>query len=236
MRSAIVVFPGSNRDQDVARALHAATGQVPCTIWHAEHDLPLGTDLVVLPGGFSYGDYLRCGAIAGRANIMAAVRDFAARGGRILGICNGFQILLESGLLPGVLMRNASLRFVCRRQHVRVERNDTPFTHRYQPHQVVEFGIAHGEGNFHANDQTLERLEGEGRVAFRYCDSIGNCRDEANPNGSVNAIAGIYSPAFNILGLMPHPENFIDRLAGGTDGRALFESLAVSLATLASPV
>jgi phosphoribosylformylglycinamidine synthase subunit PurQ / glutaminase len=234
MRSAIVVFPGSNRDRDVARALYAATGQAPFTVWHAEHDLPSGTDLVVLPGGFSYGDYLRCGAIAARAKIMTAVRDFAARGGRILGICNGFQILLESGLLPGVLMRNASLRFVCRRQHVRVERNDTPFTHRFQLHQVVEFGIAHGEGNFHADDQTLERLEGDGRVAFRYCDSTGSCRSEANPNGSVNAIAGIYSPAFNILGLMPHPENFIDRLAGGIDGRPLFESLAVGLAPSAT--
>jgi phosphoribosylformylglycinamidine synthase subunit PurQ / glutaminase len=235
MDAAIVVFPGSNRDRDVARALQVVTGQMPVAVWHAEQDLPRGTDLVVLPGGFSYGDYLRCGAIASRANIMTAVRDFAAGGGHVLGICNGFQILLESGLLPGVLMRNASLKFVCRRQHLQVERTDTSFTCRYQPRRVVEFGIAHGEGNYHADNSTLERLEGDGRIAFRYCDSAGNCRDEANPNGSVNAIAGIYSAAFNIMGLMPHPENFIDPLAGGTDGLALFESLAVSLAALTSP-
>jgi phosphoribosylformylglycinamidine synthase subunit PurQ / glutaminase len=235
MRSAIIVFPGSNRDRDVARALSATVGLAPSMVWHTERELPKGTDLVVLPGGFSYGDYLRCGAIAGRANIMAAVRAHAARRGLVIGICNGFQILLESGLLPGVLMRNASLRFVCRRQHVRVERNDTDFTRRYQLRQVVKFGIAHGEGNFHADDSTIERLEGDGRIALRYCDHNGHCGGDANPNGSLNAIAGIYSEGFNILGLMPHPENFIDPLVGGTDGRIMFESLMASLSPVSTP-
>jgi phosphoribosylformylglycinamidine synthase len=194
-------------------------------VWHADRDLPKGIDLVVLPGGFSYGDYLRCGAIASRANIMAAVRAHAAKRGLIIGICNGFQILLECGLLPGVLMRNANLRFVCRRQFLRVERNDTDFTRRYQNHAIVEWGIAHGEGNFRADGATIKRLEEDGRIAFRYCDQTGTITDGANPNGSCNSIAGIYSEAFNVLGLMPHPENFIDPLAGGTDGRALFEGL-----------
>lgn len=226
MRSAIVVFPGSNRQGDAARALTNATGAKPAFVWHADHDLPQGTDLVVLPGGFSYGDYLRCGAIAGRAPIMDAVRAHAARGGLVLGICNGFQILCESGLLPGVLVRNRDLRFVCHMQHLRVERVDTRFTSQYRPHQVIKVAIAHGEGNYEADAEALARLEGEGRVAFRYCDSHGVTGGEANPNGSVNDIAGIYSEKFNVLGLMPHPENLIDPLVGGVDGRGMFESLA----------
>jgi len=180
----------------------------------------------VLPGGFSYGDYLRCGAIAARAAVMEAVRGHAARGGLVLGICNGFQILCEAGLLPGVLMRNANLRFICHRQFLRVERADTPFTNRYAQHQVIDVAVAHGEGNFFADPETIERLEGEGRVAFRYCDADGTVTADANRNGSLNAIAGIYSEKLNVLGLMPHPENFVDALAGGTDGRGLFESLA----------
>jgi phosphoribosylformylglycinamidine synthase I len=230
MRAAIILFPGSNREGDAARALAAATGVKPAIVWHAEHELPACTDLVVLPGGFAYGDYLRCGAIAGRAAIMSAVRAHAARGGLVLGICNGFQVLCESGLLPGVLMRNANLHFICRMQHIRVERTDTPFTQRYHPHQAIKVAIAHGEGNFCADEDTLARLEGDGRVAFRYCDARGNvggkASPNANPNGSINDIAGIYSEKYNVLGLMPHPENLIDPLVGGIDGRALFESLA----------
>ncbi len=202
------------------------TGKKPPLIWHGERELPSGIGLVVLPGGFSYGDYLRCGAIAARAPIMEAVRAHAAKGGLVLGICNGFQILLEAGLLPGVLMRNANLRFVCRMQHLSVERNDTPFTSHYNRGQVIKVAIAHGEGNYEADGETIKRLEGEGRVAFRYCDARGVVGGGANPNGSVNHIAGIYSENFRVLGLMPHPENLIDPLVGGTDGRGLFESIA----------
>ncbi len=226
MKAAVIVFPGSNREGDMARALELATGAPPAMLWHADHELPAGTDLVVLPGGFSYGDYLRCGAIAGRAPIMDAVRGHAARGGLVLGVCNGFQILCESGLLPGVLMRNANLRFVCKMQHLRVERNDTAFTRNYLEGQIIEVCIAHGEGNYEADDATISRLEGEGLVAFRYCDQAGILGGAANPNGSRNDIAGVYSEKRNVLGLMPHPENLIDPLVGGIDGRALFESLA----------
>ena len=226
MKAAVIVFPGSNREGDMVRALTQAIGRAPQMLWHDDHELPAGTDLVVLPGGFSYGDYLRCGAIAGRSAIMDAVRAHAARGGLVLGVCNGFQILCESGLLPGVLMRNANLRFVCKMQHLRVERNDTAFTSHYAKGQVIKVAIAHGEGNYEADDATIEKLEGEGLVAFRYCDEAGTLGGEANPNGSRNDIAGIYSEKKNVLGLMPHPENLIDPLVGGIDGRALFESLA----------
>jgi phosphoribosylformylglycinamidine synthase len=225
MRAAVVVFPGSNREGDVLRALRLAGAEV-AKVWHAETELPAGTDLVVLPGGFSYGDYLRCGAIAGRATVMDAVRAHAARGGLVLGICNGFQILCESGLLPGVLMRNANLRFLCHRQRLRVERADTAFTRAYRTAQVIDVCVAHGEGNYFADDETLRRIEGEGRVAFRYCDAAGETVADANVNGSLNAIAGIYSERLNVLGMMPHPENLVDDLVGGTDGRGLFESLA----------
>ena len=228
MKAAVILFPGSNREGDVMRALAAATGAKPQLVWHAEKELPARTDLVVLPGGFSYGDYLRCGAIAGRAAIMTSVCAHAARGGLVLGICNGFQILCESGLLPGVLMRNADLRFVCKMQHLRVERADTAFTAAYQRDQVIKVAIAHGEGNYEADSETLARLEGEGLVAFRYCDAAGTVGGMANPNGSTNDIAGVYSEKLNVLGLMPHPENLIDPLVGGIDGRGLFESLAAT--------
>ncbi|MGD0634761.1 MAG: phosphoribosylformylglycinamidine synthase subunit PurQ [Beijerinckiaceae bacterium] len=231
MRAAVVLFPGSNREGDALNALRAA-GIEAATVWHGEHDLPEGTDLAVLPGGFSYGDYLRCGAIAGRSPIMDAVRAHAARGGLVLGICNGFQILVESGLLPGVLMRNADLHFICQFQHLRVERADTPFTNAYRAGQAIEVAIAHGEGNYTADAETLARIEGDGLVAFRYCDAQGAVTSAANPNGSMNGIAGIYSPNFRVLGLMPHPENLIDPLVGGTDGRKMFESLAESLASV----
>ena len=228
MRAAVVLFPGSNREGDAVRALRAA-GIEAATVWHGDHALPAGTDLAVLPGGFSYGDYLRCGAIAGRAPIMDAVRAHAGRGGLVLGICNGFQILVESGLLPGVLMRNANLRFVCQFQHLRVERADTPFASFYREGEAIEVAIAHGEGNYTADAETLTRIEGEGLVAFRYCDASGVVKSNLSPNGSMNEIAGLYSPNLRVLGLMPHPENLIDPLAGGTDGLKLFESLAEAL-------
>ena len=227
MKAAVIVFPGSNREGDVVRALKRAGAHVE-KVWHADTELPTGTDLAVLPGGFSYGDYLRCGAIAGRAAVMDAVRAHGARGGLVLGICNGFQILCESGLLPGVLVRNANLKFICRFQHLRVERADTAFTTAYREGQAIRVCVAHGEGNYFADEETLSRLEGEGRIAFRYCDPAGEITTDANRNGSLNAIAGIYSEKLNVLGLMPHPENLIDDLVGGTDGRALFESLVAA--------
>jgi phosphoribosylformylglycinamidine synthase subunit PurQ / glutaminase len=227
MKAAVIVFPGSNREGDAVRALRLAGAQVE-KVWHAETDLPAGTDLVVLPGGFSYGDYLRCGAIAGRAAVMDAVRAHAGRGGSVLGICNGFQILCESGLLPGILMRNANLRFICHRQTLRVERVDTVFTRRHRKGQVIDVCVAHGEGNYTADAETLARIEGEELVAFRYADAAGAITDDANRNGSMNAIAGIYSERLNVLGMMPHPENLIDDLVGGTDGRGLFESLVAA--------
>jgi phosphoribosylformylglycinamidine synthase len=229
MRAAVVLFPGSNRDGDVARALRRSGADVS-TAWHADTALPQGTDLAVLPGGFSYGDYLRCGAIAARSPIMDAVRAHAARGGLVLGICNGFQILCESGLLPGVLMRNANLRFICHRQRVRVERDDTDFTREYVKGQAIDICVAHGEGNYAADPKTLERLEGDGRVAFRYCDAEGRVTADANRNGSINSIAGIYSEQFNVLGLMPHPENFVDPIVGGTDGKAMFDAIVAARA------
>ncbi|MCJ2031227.1 phosphoribosylformylglycinamidine synthase subunit PurQ [Methylobacterium sp. J-043] len=225
MRAAVVVFPGSNRDGDVARALRRSGAEV-VSVWHADTELPAGTDLAVVPGGFSYGDYLRCGAIAGRAAAMDAVRAHAARGGLVLGICNGFQILCESGLLPGVLMRNVNRRFICHRQFLRVERADTRFTSAYTEGQVIDVCVAHGEGNYFADSETIDRLEGEGRIAFRYSDASGALTEDANRNGSLNSIAGIYSEQRNVLGMMPHPENFVDALVGGTDGKGLFDSLA----------
>jgi len=225
MRAAVILFPGSNREGDVARALHQANGVKPAIVWHDERELPARTDLVVLPGGFSYGDYLRCGAIAARVRIMDAVRAHADRGGLVLGVCNGFQILCEGGLLPGVLMRNADLRFICRMQHLRVENNETRFSQAYAKGQVVKVAIAHGEGNYVADATTIATLEDGGRVAFRYCDAKGRLGEGANPNGSINDIAGIYNEGFNVLGLMPHPENLIDPLVGGIDGRGLFASL-----------
>ena len=226
MKAAVLIFPGSNRERDVAKALLRATGEAPAMVWHAETALPDGTDLVVLPGGFSYGDYLRCGAIAARASVMDAVRAHAERGGLVLGICNGFQILVESGLLPGILTRNKNLKFICKTQHLKVERTDSPFTGGYSQGQVVEVCCAHGEGNYFADAETIERLEGEGRVAFRYCDADGNVGGTANANGSINDIAGIYSEKLNVLGMMPHPENLVDAAVGGTDGLALFAGLS----------
>jgi len=226
MQSVIVRYPGINREQDMARALTLVTGRAPIMLWHAETELPSGTDLVVLPGGFSYGDYLRCGAIAARAPVMAAVRAHAEKGGLVLGVCNGFQILCESGLLPGVLMRNQQLKFICRDVCLRVERSDTPFSRGYNAGQVVRVPIAHGEGNYIADSGTINRLELEGRVLLRYCAPDGSLNPQWNVNGSTNAIAGILNERGNVLGMMPHPENHVEASMGCTDGRGLFAGLA----------
>ena len=229
MKAAIVVFPGINRERDMAIALELSTGHKPRMVWHKETSLD-GIDLVVIPGGFSFGDYLRCGAMAAQSPIMAAVRAHVARGGHVLGVCNGFQILTEAGLLPGALLRNAGLRFLSMDCHIRVERNDTVFTGDYQRGQVFRAPLAHGDGNYFASTDTLDRLEGEGLVAFRYATPDGAILPEANLNGSARAIAGIYSPSLKVLGLMPHPEDLVDPLMGGTDGKPLFDGLAASLA------
>jgi len=225
MRSAVLVFPGINRERDMARALRLISGREPAMVWHAEAELPAGTDLVVVPGGFSYGDYLRCGAIAARAPIMDAVRRFAGRGGLVLGVCNGFQILCEAGLLPGVLMRNAALKFICRDVYLKVERSDNAFTRGYNAGQVIRVPVAHGEGNYVADAQTIARLEGEGRVLYRYVAPTGALDPAWNVNGATNAIAGIVNERGNVLGMMPHPENHIEAELGVTDGRGLFLGL-----------
>ena len=228
MKAAVIVFPGSNCDRDAAVALEAATGRAPAMVWHGDAELPQ-SDLIVLPGGFSYGDYLRSGAMAAHSPVMREVIKRAKAGTPVLGICNGFQVLTEARLLPGVLMRNATLKFICKDVHLRVERTDTSFTGRYDKGQVVKFAIAHKDGCYFADDETLARLEGEGRVAFRYCTPRGEVTPEANPNGSRNNIAGIYNEAHTVLGLMPHPERVVDPLLGGTDGRKMFESLIETL-------
>jgi len=215
MKSAVIVFPASNCDRDAAVALEQATGRAPAMVWHADTDLP-ATDLIVLPGGFSYGDYLRSGAMAARAPVMRAVIERAKAGVAVIGMCNGFQILTEAGLLPGALLRNAGLNFVCRTVSLRVENNQTVFTGAFEKGQAVDFPVAHHDGNYFADAETLDRLEGEGRVAFRYID---------NPNGSARDIAGIVNDAGNVLGLMPHPERVISPLLGGVDGLAFFKGL-----------
>ena len=228
MKAAIVVFPGINRERDMAIALEASMGRKPRMVWHKETDLD-GLDLVVIPGGFSYGDYLRCGAMASQSPVMGAIRAHAARGGHILGVCNGFQILTEAGLLPGALLRNANLRFLSMDCHLRVERTDTVFTGQYRAGEVFRSPMAHGDGNFFADDATLDRLEGENRVAFRYVTAEGAASAEANRNGSARNIAGIYSENLRVLGLMPHPEDLVDPLMGGTDGKPLFDGLVAGL-------
>src|SRR5918993_2597100 len=234
MRAAIVVFPGINRERDMALALARPTGgRKPRMIFHRDAELPPGLDLVVLPGGFSYGDYLRCGAMAAQSPVMRAVQDFAARGGHVLGVCNGFQILCEAGMLPGALLRNASLRFLSMDCWMRVERADTPFTGRFQRGQTFRATMAHGDGNYFADDRTLDRLEGDGLVALRYATPTGEATPEANRNGSARNIAGILSPNGRVLGLMPHPENQVDPAIDGTDGLPLFQSLAEALAPTA---
>ena len=214
MKSAVVLLPGLNRDRDMIAALTKISGKAPVTVWETDTEIP-DVDLIVIPGGFSYGDYLRCGAIAARMPVMRAVAEKAAKGVQVMGVCNGFQILLETGLLPGALMRNQSLKFVCREVKLRVENANTSFTRQYQPGQVIRTPVAHHDGNYFADPDTLARLEGEGQVVFRYAEGT-------NPNGSINDIAGIVSAKGNVLGLMPHPENLIEDAHGGSDGRALF--------------
>ncbi|WP_114966381.1 phosphoribosylformylglycinamidine synthase subunit PurQ [Alkalilacustris brevis] len=215
MKAAVITFPGSNCDRDLAVAFEGAGAQV-VRVWHKDTELPAGVDIVGLPGGFSFGDYLRCGAIAARAPIFSAVAGFAARGGHVLGICNGFQVLCESGLLPGTLMRNASLRFVCRNVALRVETADSAFTAGWKAGQGVTFPVAHHDGNYAATPEVLERLRAEDRVAFRYLD---------NPNGSMDDIAGILSQNRRVLGMMPHPERAVDAAQGGRDGSVMFRAL-----------
>jgi phosphoribosylformylglycinamidine synthase subunit PurQ / glutaminase len=228
MKSAVVAFPGSNCDRDVAVALEQVSGRPPRMLWHRETEMP-ALDLIVIPGGFSYGDYLRPGAMAAHSPIMREVQARAAGGVAVLGICNGFQVLCEAGLLPGVLMRNAGLRFICKDIHLRVDNPAPPFTEGYRPGQVIRIPIAHNEGNFYADPQTLDRLEDDGRIAFRYCTADGAVADDANPNGSQRAIAGVLNEKGNVLGMMPHPERASDERLGGRDGRALFESVCAAL-------
>jgi phosphoribosylformylglycinamidine synthase subunit PurQ / glutaminase len=228
MRAVVVIFPGSNRERDVCAALARATGYEPLRVWHRDGALP-PSDLIVLPGGFAYGDYLRCGAIAAHSPIMRDVRDQAAKGTPVLGICNGFQILTEAGLLPGALLPNRSLRFTCRDVHLRVENNQTIFTCGYEAGQTIRVAVAHHDGNYTADPETLDRLEARGLVAFRYCGPQGESIEEANFNGSARAIAGVFNETRTVLGLMPHPENVSDPQLGGTDGQAFFDGLASAL-------
>ncbi|MFL6732286.1 MAG: phosphoribosylformylglycinamidine synthase subunit PurQ [Sphingomicrobium sp.] len=216
MKSAVIVFPGSNCDRDLAVALEEVTGRKPAMVWHRESELPDGVEFIGVPGGFSYGDYLRSGAMAARSPVMRAVKDAASRGVPVIGICNGFQVLTEAGMLPGALMRNAGLSFICRPVPLRVENSQSLFTAQYDFGEEILFPVAHHDGNYQADDATLDRLEGEGRVAFRYVEQC---------NGSARNIAGILNDAGNVLGLMPHPERVIEPAHGGTDGRRLFEGL-----------
>lgn len=220
MKAAVVVFPGSNCDRDMVVALRNATGTEPTAVWHRETELPAGVDVVAVPGGFSYGDYLRSGAMAARSPVMRAVADAAGRGVAVLGVCNGFQILTEAGLLPGALTRNAELRYICRDVLLTVENADTPFTRRYAAGEAIRIPVAHNDGAFQADDDTLDRLEGEGRVLFRYRGAV---------NGSARGIAGIVNAAGNVMAMMPHPERAAEPAHGGEDGRRLFESLVDAL-------
>ena len=219
-RAAVITFPGSNCDRDMAVALEKVAGTAPLRVWHGEADLPDGLDFIALPGGFSYGDYLRSGAMAANSPIMRAVVDAAGRGVPVLGVCNGFQVLTESGLLPGALMRNASQNFICRTVPLRVENNQSLFTRGYEAGETIHIPVAHHDGNFYADDETLDRLEGEGRVAFRYLDAV---------NGSRRDIAGIINGAGNVLGMMPHPERAIEDVLGSSDGLKLFEGAMKAL-------
>jgi len=221
MKSAVLVFPGSNCDRDLAVAIEAVTGRAPAMVWHRESELPEGTGLVAIPGGFSYGDYLRSGAMAARSPIMRSVADAAGKGVPVLGVCNGFQVLTEAGLLPGALMRNAGLHFVCRPVGLKVENSQSIFTSAYSPGEEVTFPVAHHDGNYQADAETLDRLEGEGRIAFRYTGEV---------NGSARNVAGILNGAGNVLGMMPHPERALEPAHGNTDGRRLFEGLLEAVA------
>mgnify|MGYP003314734408 CR=1 FL=1 len=227
MKSSVIIFPGSNcdRDMDVALKKYGFKNHM---VWHNDLELPK-SDLVVLPGGFSYGDYLRCGSIAGKSKIIKSVIDFANSGGLVLGICNGFQILTETGLLPGILLRNASLKYICKDVYLKVNTNETIFTCHYAKGQVIRIPIAHHDGNYFADEDTLKLLEDTNRIAFTYCDKSGFASNDANPNGSKRGIAGVYNISRTILGMMPHPERLADWQLGGTDGQLMFEGLATAL-------
>ena len=229
MKFGVIVFPGSNCDHDAYHVISKHVGQPVSFLWHRETDLN-AYDALIIPGGFSYGDYLRAGALASLSPVMKSVREFAARGGFVLGICNGFQILCEAGLLPGALIRNRDLHFRCEHVHVRVENADTPFTNELRRGQLLRLPIAHAEGNYVCDDETLLELQYEDRITLRYCDAAGNTTDEANPNGSRDSIAGICNRERNVLGLMPHPERACEDLLGSADGRGLFRSLSATLA------
>ncbi len=228
LRTSVIVFPGSNCDRDVKTAIERVTGFAPKMVWHGDDSVP-SSDVIVLPGGFSYGDYLRCGAMAAHSPIMKDIVSKAKAGTPVIGICNGFQVLCESGLLPGVLMRNASLHFICRDVFLKVENDSSFFTKCYRAGEVIKVPIAHGEGNYFADTATLDRLEGEGRVAFRYSDSDGNVSPATCPNGAQRNIAGIISETGRVLGMMPHPERLYETALGGTDGRRVFESALLSV-------
>jgi len=229
MKAAVIVFPGSNCDRDVKVAVEQSTGKPCAMIWHQETELP-DLDLIVVPGGFSYGDYLRSGAMAGRSPVMREVKARAHEGVAVLGICNGFQVLTETELLPGVLMKNAGLKFICRDVDLRVETADSMFTRNYEKGQVVRIPIAHNDGNYFTDPDTLKALQDEDRIAFRYCDPAGAVAEEANPNGSMDSIAGVLNAKRNVLGMMPHPERLADALLGGIDGRPMFDGLVEALA------
>jgi len=228
MKAAVIVFPGSNCDRDIQVALRQSMGSEPIMVWHRSTRIP-AVDLIAVPGGFSYGDYLRCGAVASLSPVMREVKVQAERGVPVLGICNGFQVLTEAGLLPGVLVRNAGIKFVCKDVMLRVENTETPFSAGYEPQQVIRIPVAHHDGNFFTDPATLAKIEDDGRVAFRYCDAGGATTAAANPNGSLNNIAGVYNKARNVLGMMPHPERLADPALGGTDGRLMFDSLVAVL-------
>ncbi len=229
LRASVIVFPGSNCDRDMKVAIERITGAPVNMVWHGDAAVP-ACDFIVLPGGFSYGDYLRCGAMAAHSPIMRDVIGKAKAGTPVLGVCNGFQILCESGLLPGVLMRNRSLKFICRDVHLRIDNDTSSFTRAYRKGQIVRFAIAHAEGNYFADEDTLDRLEGEGRVVLRYCDAAGEVSEAANANGSQRNIAGICDETGRIVGMMPHPERLFETALGGTDGRRVFESALVGFA------
>lgn len=227
VKAAVIVYPGSNCDRDVRVALARATGFEPLAVWHRENEFPQ-VDLIVLPGGFSYGDYLRPGAVAAHSPIIREIRNRAEKGVPVLGICNGFQILTETGLLPGALLQNAGIKFICRDVHLRVESSESPFTKAYRAGEVLHIPIAHHEGNYFVDPETLDNLEGDGRIAFRYCDPEGVVNEDANPNGSIGNIAGVFSKDRRILGMMPHPERLVESLLGGEDGKRMFEGLVAA--------
>jgi phosphoribosylformylglycinamidine synthase I len=230
MRAALITFPGSNRERDMRMALTKANGgKPPVDVWHGDSELPKDIDLIVLPGGFSYGDYLRCGAMAANSPIMREVKKRADNGTRVLAVCNGFQIACEAGLLPGALMTNAGLQFICRDVNLRIETTNSEFTRKYRKGQTIRVPVAHHDGNYTLDADSIKKLEEEDRIAFRYADSLGNVAPDTNLNGSVANIAGIYNAKKTVLGLMPHPENATDPVCGGMDGYGLFESIAESL-------